>query len=178
MGASGKLPAPGEVAAVWRIKKIHMAKPYQISTLLYCFNGQDEVLLLERAQEPNLGLWSPCGGKLHTAEGESPYACACREAEEELGIVVTIRQKVAEVHFNGNIQYYFLAEKLSGEFGTGTGEEYGDYNPAHGTYHPIWMPLADVLTHNVLPRELGDLVVRFVKEGWPVEPVIIIEEKR
>jgi 8-oxo-dGTP diphosphatase len=62
-----------------------MALPYQISTLLYCFSAQDEILLLERAQEPNLGLWSPCGGKLRTHIGESPYACACREAEEELG---------------------------------------------------------------------------------------------
>jgi 8-oxo-dGTP diphosphatase len=58
--------------------------PYQIATLLYCFNGQDDVLLLERAQEPNLGLWSPPGGKLHVEIGESPHACACREAREEL----------------------------------------------------------------------------------------------
>jgi ADP-ribose pyrophosphatase YjhB (NUDIX family) len=33
--------------------------PYKVATLLYCFSPQDEVLLLERAQEPNLGLWSP-----------------------------------------------------------------------------------------------------------------------
>ena len=63
-----------------------MRLPHKISTLLYCFNEQDQVLLLERAQEPNLGLWSPCGGKLDTPNGESPYACACREAQEELGI--------------------------------------------------------------------------------------------
>jgi len=63
--------------------------PYQIATLLYCFSLRDEILLLERAQEPNLGLWSPCGGKLKTTTGESPYACACREAHEELGLVVS-----------------------------------------------------------------------------------------
>ena len=63
-----------------------MTLPYQISSLLYCFNERDEVLLLERAQEPNRGLWSPCGGKLRTDIGESPYACACREAAEELGL--------------------------------------------------------------------------------------------
>lgn len=63
-----------------------MALPYKIATLLYCFNDADEVLLLERAQEPNRGLWSPPGGKLHTDEGESPYACASREAGEELGL--------------------------------------------------------------------------------------------
>jgi 8-oxo-dGTP diphosphatase len=63
-----------------------MTLPYQLATLLYCFNERDEVLLLQRAREPNRGLWSPCGGKLHTAEGESPYACAAREAREELGL--------------------------------------------------------------------------------------------
>ena len=66
-----------------------MGLPYKLATLLYCFNERDEVLLLERAQEPNLGLWSPCGGKLHTDTGESPYACACREAQEELGLALS-----------------------------------------------------------------------------------------
>ena len=66
-----------------------MALPYKIATLLYVFNERDEVLLLERAQEPNRGLWSPCGGKLHTDVGESPYACACREAHEEMGMNVS-----------------------------------------------------------------------------------------
>src|ERR1700744_4372791 len=58
---------------------------FQIATLLYCFNQQDDVLLLERAQEPNRGFWSPCGGKLKMDIGESPYTCACREASEEIG---------------------------------------------------------------------------------------------
>jgi 8-oxo-dGTP diphosphatase len=62
---------------------------YKISTLLYCFDRTDRVLLLDRAQEPNLGLWSPCGGKLHTESGESPYACACREAAEELQLQIS-----------------------------------------------------------------------------------------
>ena len=66
-----------------------MALPYTISTLLYCFNERDEVLLLERAQQPNLGLWSPPGGKLKMTLGESPYACAAREAHEEIGLTLT-----------------------------------------------------------------------------------------
>lgn len=71
--------------------------PYKIATLLYCFNERDEVLLLERAQEPNLGFWSPCGGKLHTDQGESPYACACREAEEEMGVKLS----PSDLHLTG-----------------------------------------------------------------------------
>ena len=71
--------------------------PYNISTLLYCFDRTDQVLLLERAQEPNLGLWSPCGGKLDTGVGESPYRCACREAKEELGFTIS----PADLHLTG-----------------------------------------------------------------------------
>jgi 8-oxo-dGTP diphosphatase len=74
-----------------------MKLPYRISTLLYCFNQQDEVLLLERAQEPNRGFWSPCGGKLKTGVGESPYACACREAEEEMGLNI----EPTDLHLTG-----------------------------------------------------------------------------
>ena len=65
-----------------------MPLPYKIATLLYCFNAREEILLLERAQEPNRGFWSPCGGKLKMDIGESPYACACREAGEEIGAVL------------------------------------------------------------------------------------------
>jgi 8-oxo-dGTP diphosphatase len=79
-----------------------MSLPYQIATLLYVFNEQDQVLLLERAREPNRGLWSPCGGKLHQADGESPYACACREAREELGLTV----HPANLHLTGVVSEY------------------------------------------------------------------------
>ena len=74
-----------------------MTLPHKIATLLYIFNKRDEVLLLERAQEPNRGLWSPCGGKLKTELGESPYACACREAREETDLQLT----PADLHLTG-----------------------------------------------------------------------------
>jgi 8-oxo-dGTP diphosphatase len=76
---------------------IMLKMPYKISTLLYCFDECERVLLLERAQEPNLGLWSPCGGKLQTELGESPYACGCREAQEELGLAIS----PADLHLTG-----------------------------------------------------------------------------
>ncbi|MBU6402131.1 MAG: NUDIX domain-containing protein [Verrucomicrobia bacterium] len=74
-----------------------MTLPHRISTLLYCFNRRDEVLLLHREREPNRGLWSPCGGKLKTGVGESPYACACREAGEEIGLLL----RPADLHLTG-----------------------------------------------------------------------------
>ena len=60
---------------------------YKISTLLYCFDPVGRILLLHRNKEPNMGLWSPCGGKLKVDDGESPYDCALRELREETGII-------------------------------------------------------------------------------------------
>ncbi|MDX2226748.1 MAG: NUDIX domain-containing protein [Verrucomicrobiae bacterium] len=65
--------------------------PHRVTTLLIAFNPRDEVLLLERTREPNRGLWSPPGGKVHTEEGESPYECAVREAREEMGLELSVR---------------------------------------------------------------------------------------
>lgn len=93
-----------------------MGLPHKISTLLYCFNACDEVLLMRRAQEPNLGLWSPPGGKLHAGQGESPHACACREAEEELGIRIAASEArltgiIAETGYEENAHWLmFLFE--------------------------------------------------------------------
>ena len=78
------------------------ALPYKISTLLYAFDTQGRILLLERALDPNRGLWSPCGGKLKTTEGESPYACACREAFEEMGISLL----ATDLHLTGIVSEY------------------------------------------------------------------------
>ncbi len=82
-----------------------MALPYKIATLLYVFDDADRVLLLERAREPNRGLWSPPGGKLETATGESPWACACREAREELGFALG----PADLHLAGIVSEHGYA---------------------------------------------------------------------
>lgn len=60
---------------------------------------------MERAQEPNCGLWSPCGGKLDTATGESPYASACREAKEELDFNL----QPADLHLTGLVSEHGYA---------------------------------------------------------------------
>ena len=74
-----------------------MVLPHKIATLLYCFDDDDRLLLLERTQKPNLGKWSPPGGKVHADRGESPYACACREANEEMQLTL----KPDDLHLTG-----------------------------------------------------------------------------
>lgn len=80
-----------------------MTKPfpmgYKIAVLVFIENPAGEHLLLLRAKAPNLGRWTPIGGKLETATGESPFECAVRETAEETGHAVT----TADLHLFGLI---------------------------------------------------------------------------
>lgn len=75
---------------------------YKIAVLVFLENEAGEHLLLLRAKPPNLGIWSPIGGKLETARGESPFECAVRETREETGFDIT----AADLHL-----FAMIAEK-------------------------------------------------------------------
>ncbi len=71
--------------------------PHRIGILCYLFDGEGRTLLLHRKKPPNRDLYSPVGGKLETAEGESPTACAAREIFEETGLTVGVE----DLHLTG-----------------------------------------------------------------------------
>jgi hypothetical protein len=99
--------------------------------------------------------------------------------DEETGLRVVVRKQVAEIHFDLSIQHYFLAERVGGEYGTGTGEEYTNADPDdpyEGIYIPIWMPVDDLSEHeNIYPLDIKELVLKSTSAGWPDEPVVIEE---
>ncbi len=127
-----------------------------------------KVALIERHRAGLNYFVFPGGG---TNEGEMPEQAAIREAMEELGIEVAIKQKVAEIQLGyKSRQIYFLVEQTGGEFGTGVGEEYTDSDPNdpdEGIYIPIWMPIEGLPLHeNIYPVSVAKLVVKSVKDGW------------
>jgi 8-oxo-dGTP diphosphatase len=137
----------------------------------------NKVALIERHRAGLDYFVFPGGG---VDEGESPEQGAIREAMEELGVQVRVKQKIAEIHFGRTSKHiYFLVERVSGEFGSGTGEEFTDSDPDHpeeGIYIPIWMPIEELPQHkNVYPAGLANLVIKSLTEVWPKEPVILFE---
>ena len=73
---------------------------------------------MQRAHEPNLGLWSPPGGKLHISDGESPHECACREAQEEIGVAVSKAEMrltgfITETGYEGNAHWLMFLFELT-----------------------------------------------------------------
>jgi 8-oxo-dGTP pyrophosphatase MutT (NUDIX family) len=94
---------------------------------------------------------------------------AQREAAEELGLRVSVGHLVAEVLHQEDRQFYFLAQRVSGEFGTGVGDEMvGRAAPAAGTYQAVWLSTQDLLAQQVYPRELCELIAKAAdSDTWP-----------
>jgi 8-oxo-dGTP pyrophosphatase MutT (NUDIX family) len=137
-----------------------------------------KVALIERHRAGLDYFVFPGGG---VDEGETPEQGAIREALEELGVDVAIKQKVAVIHFDQSTQVYYLVDRVGGEFGTGTGEEFTDadpYDPEEGVYVPIWMPIEDLPRHEkVFPVDLANLVVLSRSQGWSKDPIVFNERK-
>lgn len=136
----------------------------------------DMIALIERHRAGRHYFTFPGGG---VDEGESVEQTVVREMLEETGLHVSVERKAAEVWFQGNQQEYFLVKSLGGTFGTGTGAEIVNPHPEEtgsGTYKPLWLPVSELPDHPVVPREMADLVMRSIKNGWPLEPVVIFEE--
>jgi 8-oxo-dGTP pyrophosphatase MutT (NUDIX family) len=132
------------------------------------------VALIERHRAGRHYFTFPGGG---VDVGEPHEQAAVREMQEELGLQVRVLRRIAEVHFNGNLQPYFLVETISGEFGSGTGDEFCAYDPMYGSYHPLWMPVTEILNNNVVPHELAQLVFQSVERGWPEETQVLFETR-
>ena len=139
-----------------------------------------KVALIERHRAGLDYFVFPGGG---VDEGESPEQAAVREAMEELGIEVALKQRVAEIQLGQKSrQIYFLVEQIGGEFGAGVGEEYADSVPSssdEGIYIPVWMPLDEVHRHqNIYPVDVANLIVRSVQEGWGEDVAYSSEEPK
>jgi len=141
---------------------------------------ENKVALIERHRAGLDYFVFPGGGM---DEGETPEQAAIRETLEELGIEVVIKQKVAEITLGPKSrQIYFLVEHVSGEFGTGTGEEFTDSDPNdpdEGIYVPVWMPIAELPRRtNIYPVDVSKLVVKSVRDGWRKKPLVVTERSK
>lgn len=138
----------------------------------------NKVALIERHHAGLEYYVFPGGG---VDEGETIEQAAIREAMEELGVEVIIKQQVAAVIFEYGMQYYFLVKRVAGEFGSGTGEEFsadpGD--PQEGIYAPVWMPIEELPRHEkVFPIDVAKLALKAQTDGWPKKPLIFIEKTK
>ena len=127
-------------------------------TQVHCLRG-DQVLLMQRNKEPNLGLWVAPGGKIEV--NEASYECAIRELREETGL------RAHEMHLRGIVsivmptlrqpclQFLFAVTDFSGDL---AGDE------REGTLR--WWPVSKV-QELPLPTDVSLFLPRTVDMSQP-----------
>jgi len=139
---------------------------FKISVLVFLRDGAGWLLLIKRRKAPNLGCWSPIGGKLEMGRGESPFECAARETKEEVGLDAELKDfhlfgYVSEKNYEGGGHWLmFLFDcrmPVPGLPPTGDEGEFGLFTRAE--VEKIEVPASDrVLVWPYYDRDRGGFV--------------------
>ncbi|SFM47587.1 mutator mutT protein [Gracilibacillus orientalis] len=114
----------------------------------------NKVVLIKRNRDGQIYYVFPGGG---IEKGETPDLAAKREAFEELGVNINVNECFGKVEYNGT-QYFFLADIVEGEIGTGMGEEFTDTNRNRGTYEPMWVEIDKLSIIDIRPKEVAEKI--------------------
>ncbi|KAB8138008.1 NUDIX domain-containing protein [Gracilibacillus oryzae] len=112
----------------------------------------NKVALIKRIKKGAAYYVFPGGG---IEKGETPEEATKREAYEELGIDMEVKECIAEIEYNGK-QFFYLGDIVGGNFGTGQGEELSDERK--GTYIPVWVEIHELLSIEVKPKEVAEKI--------------------
>ena len=114
----------------------------------------NKLVTMKRIKDGRL-YYTFAGGGLE--DNESHSACVIRECEEEFGIKVEPVRHLYTYENDKTIQYYYLCKYISGEFGSGVGEEFME-DRNKGEYEPTLMSLQDVSILPLMPPEIAKAV--------------------
>ena len=125
-----------------------------------------KLLSMYREREGRVFYTFPGGG----LEGdESLEECVKREVYEEFGIIIKPLKLVFNYENKNSVEHFFLAEWVSGEFGTGKGEEF-QANQTNGVYIPKLIEIKDIPNLPLMPPEVATAFYNdYVKNGNNIE---------
>lgn len=113
---------------------------------------QDEKIISMYREKDNRVFYTFPGGGLEGNESE--IDCVKREVFEEFGMVVEPVKKVYIYENERSIEHFYICEHISGDFGTGEGEEY-DKNQTNGLYRPTMINIKDITNLPLMPPEVA-----------------------
>ena len=122
----------------------------------------DKIATMYREKNDRIFYTFPGGGM---EENESEEECVVREVMEEFGMTIKPLKKVYTYENQISIEHFYICEWISGEFGSGEGEEYQpDRN--NGVYIPKLVNVSDIPSLPLMPPEVAKAFYEdYVKYG-------------
>lgn len=122
----------------------------------------NKIVSMYREREGRVFYTFPGGGQ----EGnESEEECVIREVYEEFGITIKLIKKVYTYENQNSIEHFYIADWLSGEFGSGNGEEYQE-NRNNGIYIPKFIEISEMPNLPLMPPEVASaFYIDYMKNG-------------
>ena len=124
-----------------------------------------QVLLVQRRNPPDAGLWGFPGG--HVEPGETALAAAARDLAEETGVIARPRAyldniDVIERGGDGALRFHFLLAAVLCDYVSGQPVAGDDARDA------AWVPVADVLADRLpLSTRVGDTLRKALAQRAP-----------
>ena len=113
---------------------------------------EGKLVSMYRERQGRIFYTFPGGGM----EGnESEEECVKREVIEEFGLNVNPIKKVYTYENKNSIEHFYTAEWISGEFGSGEGEEFQS-NRNNGIYEPKLIEISEIPNLPLMPPEVSD----------------------
>ena len=114
--------------------------------------NEDKLVCMYRKFDDRVFYVFPGGGM----EGnESEEECVIREVYEEFGITVKPIKKVYVYETEKSVEYFYLCDWISGEFGTGLGEEFDVNSNKEGVYIPKLIDISSIPNLPLMPKEVA-----------------------
>ena len=136
---------------------------------------EGKLVSMYREKQGRIFYTFPGGG---IEENETEKECVKREVLEEFGIFVEPLKKVYTYESQNRIEHFYVAEWISGEFGSGKGEEYQD-NRNNGIYLPKFIEIGEIPNLPLMPPEIATIFYDdYMKNGKNLRDDVkfIIEE--
>lgn len=106
--------------------------------------------------------------------GETIEQALLREMFEETGVTIS-EPRLVIIEDAGQIfgrQYIFLCKYVSGEPALHADSEEAKIHALGENLHqPKWLPLSELPSANLLPKELKQLLIDCLANGFPAEPI-------
>lgn len=112
---------------------------------------EGKMVSMYRERQDRVFYTFPGGGMEGT---ETEEECVKREVFEEFGLIVKPIKKVYTYENKNSIEHFYIADWLSGEFGSGEGEEFEE-NRNNGVYIPKLIEISDIPNIPLMPPEVA-----------------------